>query len=99
MGTDKTKAADRQATGDKFTRDMFAWLNQVRSDPEITAAGFMVAFAISQYINRKSLKAWPSQKTLAGLARVTARAVQKTIDKLIERGHLSIEIGGGVRLG
>ncbi|WP_128970554.1 hypothetical protein [Bradyrhizobium tropiciagri] len=92
------KQAARKATGDKFTRDLFSWLNQVQADHAISAAGFVTVYIISQHINRESGKAWPSQETLYKLARVTRRGLQKIIDKLVERGHLAVEIGGGERL-
>lgn len=92
--SDKSHSSARQAST-TFTRDLFAWLNQVQGDPDITAAVFVTAYTIGQYINRTTRKAWPSQKTLAAEARVTVRGLQKAIDKLVNRGHLAVEVYGG----
>lgn len=89
--------AERPAepTSKQFTRDVFAWLDQVFADPEIPPSGFKLAFAISQHVNRKTGKAWPSQKTLGDEIGISDRATRTMLDRLRARGHLSIEVGHG----
>jgi N6-adenosine-specific RNA methylase IME4 len=60
---------------DDFTSHIFAWLHQVFADKTLHPTAFKLAFAVSQHINRKSRKAWPSLPTLASAVGITTRAV------------------------
>ncbi|WMT71074.1 helix-turn-helix domain-containing protein [Bradyrhizobium sp. Ash2021] len=82
---------------DTFTRDLFAWLNQVLADRSLPATAFMVAYRITQHINRKSGRAWPSQDTLAKATGLTVRSIRSLTDRLQEGGHLDIEPHRGRR--
>jgi hypothetical protein len=74
-----------------YTRDLFAWLDQVCADHKLPPSAFKVAYKIGQYINRKSGKAWPSQPTLAKKVGLTVRTVRDLTDQLEAAGHLEIE--------
>jgi len=39
---------------DTFTSEIFAWLRQVFADKTLHPTAFKLAFAVSQYINRKT---------------------------------------------
>lgn len=75
--------------GDPFTAAIFRWLNAVAADSTLPPAAFKLAYVISQHINRKSLKAWPSQATLKEAIGVKdERSVRRLTDALEERGYL-----------
>jgi hypothetical protein len=77
-----------------FARLRMKWLEAVQDDPQISAAGFSLTFAIARHLNRKTGDAWPSQKTLGDLARVRERQVRNLLRDLVARGHLTIKSGG-----
>jgi len=78
-----------------FARNKFVWLDQVRADPELTPLVFMLAYVLADFVNEAEGCAWPSVARLAAECRVTERGVQKVIGRLVERGHLSVELGNG----
>jgi hypothetical protein len=80
---------------DDFTRTLFTWLNQVNTDSGISATAFRLTFAISQFINRGTLEAWPGQDTLAGIIGVSERTVRNALAELVARGHLEVTPGHG----
>ncbi len=43
-----------------FARDKFAWLNQVRADPDLTPLAFMLAYILADLVNEREGCAWPS---------------------------------------
>lgn len=89
----------RCGTGDSrpgsFAREKFGWLDQVRADAELTPLAFMLAYVLANLVNEREGYAWPSVARLASECRVTERAVQKVIQRLMERGHLRVEKGLG----
>ena len=78
-----------------FTSEKFIWLNQVRADAELTPLAFMLAFVLANLVNEREGYAWPSVESLAAECHVTENGVKKVIRRLVERGHLFIELGGG----
>jgi hypothetical protein len=78
-----------------FAREKFLWLEQVRVDPELTPLAFMLAYVLGDLVNERQGFAWPSIARLADECRVTERGVQKVIRRLVERGHLAVELGNG----
>lgn len=84
-------------TGDAFTRDLFAWLNRLALDREVSPLAFRLAFVIGQHINRKTGDAWPSQQTLADAIGATDRTVRTLVDQLAGQGHLVVAPGRGPR--
>ena len=78
-----------------FAREKFLWLEQVRADPELTPLAFMLAYVLGDLVNESQGFAWPSLARLAAECRVTERGVQKVIRRLVERGHLAVELGNG----
>src|SRR5260370_35737793 len=75
---------------DDFTQRRFQWLDQVASDPEVPAAGFVLAYWIGKHIDRGSGAAWPSHPLLAAEARLTVRSIRDLSAQLEARGHLTI---------
>src|SRR5262245_206495 len=80
---------------DSHTAKIFRWLKQVDADSALHPTAFRLAFKISQYINRKTGDAWPSQATLATALGRTERAIRDVIEQLRARGHLAVEPGRG----
>jgi hypothetical protein len=73
---------------DDFTSQIFAFLRQVFADKALHPTAFKLAFAISQYVNRKTRKAWPELPTLASAAGISKRTVIRLIEGLEANGHL-----------
>jgi len=80
---------------DDFTRQKFAWLDQVHGNHSLPRGDFHVSYALSQYFNRKSGDAWPSQETLAGVTGLKRRGLQKSLQRLKKNGHLEIKVQCG----
>ena len=78
-----------------FAREKFLWLDQVRRDPELTPLAFMLAYVLADLVNEREGCAWPGITHLAAECRVTGKGVKKVIRSLVERGHLSVEVGVG----
>jgi hypothetical protein len=78
-----------------FAREKFVWLNQVRADPDLTPLAFMLAYVLSDFVNEREGCAWPGIAHLAAECHVTEKGVKKVIRSLVERGHLSVEVGVG----
>jgi DNA-binding transcriptional MocR family regulator len=75
----------------EHVRNVFAWLNQVLADHDLT--GFVVAYVVAQHINHNSGEGHPSYRRIAqktGLSKVTIIAA---VDRLEANGHLAIERG------
>ena len=76
------------------TRKFFVWLDQVKADPELSTAAFMVAYEIGQHFNaRHGGAAWPSSLTIATNIGVDKATVIRAVRRLRERGHLTVEPG------
>ena len=78
-----------------FASEKFVWLNQVRSDPELTPLAFMLAYVLADLVNEREGYAWPGIAHLAAECHVTGKGVKKVIRSLVERGHLCVEVGVG----
>ena len=78
-----------------FVREKFVWLDQVRADPELTPLAFMLAYVLANLVNEREGFAWPSVARLAAKCRATENGVKKIIRRLVEGGHLSVELGIG----
>jgi hypothetical protein len=87
----------RISASTELARDVFAWQEQIHTDREtipnakpISAFDFRLAYAITQYTNKHSRKAWPKQETLAADLGVDVRTVGRGIANLVKRGHLNV---------
>jgi hypothetical protein len=86
---------------DTFTRDLFAWLNQVKADADLPASAFKVAFELGQHANRKRfgetghLTAWPSLETIAAGIGMSPRTARGMARRLAEAGHVEVKTGHG----
>jgi len=78
-----------------FVRDKFTWLRQVRVDPDLTPLAFMLAYVLAEFVNEGKGCAWPGIARLAAECRVTERGIKKVIRRLVERGHLHVEVAVG----
>jgi hypothetical protein len=76
-------------------REKFLWLDQVHRDPELTPLAFMLAYVLADLVNEREGCAWPGIPHLAAECHVTGKGVKKVIRSLVERGHLSVEVGVG----
>jgi helix-turn-helix protein len=72
-------------------RNVFAWLNQLLGDRDLT--GFAVAFCIAQHVNHNTGEGYPSAKRIATKTGLSESTVLAAIDRLELRGHLAIERG------
>ncbi|MCA3572748.1 MAG: helix-turn-helix domain-containing protein [Aestuariivirga sp.] len=79
---------------DTFTRDRWSWLDQVSSDPALSALAFRTAYVIARYTNRQTGDAWPSLETLAKAVGATDRSVKRCIAELCDAGYLQKRRGG-----
>jgi hypothetical protein len=66
----------------EFTRDLFAWLDQVAIDPDLPASAFKVAYVIGEHVNRQSGEAWPSSRTIARACGLSQPTVIELVPKL-----------------
>ena len=78
-----------------FAREKFVWLDQVRADSELTPLAFMLAYVLANLVNEREGYAWRSVARLAAECHVTEAGVKKVIRRLVERGHVSVELGNG----
>ncbi len=78
-----------------FAREKFVWLDQVRSDPELTPLAFMLAYVLADLVNEREGCAWPGIVQLAAQCHVTGKGAKKVIRSLVVRGHLCVEAGVG----
>jgi biotin operon repressor len=86
----RSEQVHTNASGTAFVRDMFQWLRQVAADQGLPPLSARVAIVVSQYINRKTGTAWPTQETLANRLGVSRRAINRNIKALAARGHLNV---------
>jgi len=75
----------------EHTRQVFACLNQLKRDRDLSA--FVVAFEIAQHINHKSGEGYPSSTRIAKNLRLSHSTVLEAVERLEARGHLGIEHG------
>jgi hypothetical protein len=87
--------ADDKAEQRSFTSRKFDWLDAVAQDRGATHLDFRVAYFMAGLINRTSGDAWPRQATIADALDVTVRGVQLSLKRLVELGHLTVELQRG----
>jgi Helix-turn-helix domain len=80
---------------DSFTKMKFDCLVQIAMDRCLPPLASSLAIILTEYINRQSRTAWPTQETLANRLGVTIRAVQKVTKALEDKGHLSVTVARG----
>lgn len=81
---------------DDFTLVRLAWLEQVASDKGLSlCSGPVAILLVTKYMNRQQRRAWPSISLLAKVTGRNERNVRTGIASLVDRGHLTVEIGGG----
>ena len=74
---------------DDFTKNKFAWLDDLACDSETTDFTFRVAYVLaSTFLNREKRKSWQSHKTLAAVINRTEEGVRAAIRRLVKGGHL-----------
>src|SRR5882757_7922382 len=77
-----------------FVSFIFACVNQVDADPEISAQEVRLAWVISQMLNKKTRVCFPLQSTLAKHLGVSDRAIRDYVAGLVARGHLRVRHRG-----
>jgi hypothetical protein len=80
---------------DTFTRDLWAWLKQISSDPKLSALAVRVAIRLATHFNSDTGEAWPAHGTLADATGAKRNGVIHAIAALVERGHLVSEVRKG----
>jgi hypothetical protein len=80
-----------------FTKRM-DWLERVARDPDCRGLPTAVAVLLAvRYFNSTTGRAWPATATLAEALTADRRSIRRSIDTLVEAGHLERETGGGGR--
>lgn len=75
-----------------FTSHKMDWINAIAEDRRLGPIECRVAVAIGRYVNQKTLKAWPSQETIADKAGgISVRQVQRAVKRLCDTGWLTRE--------
>ena len=83
-----------QRKGDQPTARLFRWLNAIKADPRIPAAGFEVAFEIGQHFNSKyGGEAWPGYQTIADATGIAKATVIRMVRLLEATGYFKVEHG------
>jgi hypothetical protein len=85
--------SDETITKQQHTRKVFAFLDRVVADRELSAPAFKVAYVIAQHINRETGEAWCSTDTIAKRGGVAQSTVRKAVLELHERAHLDVTWG------
>jgi DNA-binding MarR family transcriptional regulator len=75
----------------EHARNVFAWLNGMKRDRDLT--GFVVAFEIAQHINHNTGQGFPGLLRIAKNLCLSHSTVLAAVDRLEARGHLAIERG------
>jgi hypothetical protein len=75
---------------DRFTADKLAWLDRVMLDPEITHFDFRFCYWIASRADRATREATAFQDTIAVALDATPRGIQKSAQRLADRGHVKI---------
>jgi hypothetical protein len=83
---------------DAYTRERFAWLDQVLADHALPEHAFRVAYAIAtHFLNRRTRDAWPGLKAIANAVGRSTRRVQDSVKALVAAGHMIAKRGGDGR--
>jgi Helix-turn-helix domain len=83
------------AMADTFTRDQFIWLRQVAADASLPPLAARIAIVLTEYFNKKTGTAWPSQATLSKHLGVSDRTIRQNIAAMAKLGHLGVEVRRG----
>jgi DNA-binding transcriptional regulator YhcF (GntR family) len=78
-----------------FAARKFTWIDRIIRDRNVPHLAARVAVLISNYLNRTSGDAWPSQGKLAADLGVARRTIQYALDALVGTGHLAVEVSRG----
>jgi hypothetical protein len=79
-----------------FTKKVFDWLRQVRTDKRVHTFDVVVALELTDYFNEdaENGRAWPSYRTIGDAINVPEKSVRRSIDRLVAGGHLHVVSGG-----
>lgn len=75
--------------------DRLRWVATVARDPSLPSAATRVAALIAQFMNSKTGRAFPSQRTLADSLGLGVEAVRRAIVAMVGAGHLIVQPGRG----
>lgn len=74
-----------------FAKHLHEWQDRVGRDPRLTGSERNIAKHLaSNYLNRETMTAWPSHKTVASDLSVSVKTVQRAMKKLAAFGFLVI---------
>jgi hypothetical protein len=89
-----TIRANASQASKNFTRQIFAWLRQVKNDHTLQPSAALLALQLTEHFNRRlGGAAWASCETLAagvGMGKTTA---VRLLHEFERRGHLKVEWG------
>ena len=80
-------------TSTEFTRYIFASLDVIAKDKDLPSAAKVVAYVISQHLNKGTNEAFPGTDVIADEAGMAKSTVRAMVDKLAEHGHYAVEFG------
>lgn len=69
----------------------FAYMNHIRDDRELRWCTKSVLLLLASYMGAKTLRAWPSQRTMADAAGVDERTIRRRIKELLEKGWIRLD--------
>lgn len=75
---------------DAFTHQKLNRLDAIRDDLGVHPTGFRVAHVLASYINAHTGLAWPKKETLSKRVGVNRNVIAGHLNKLVERGHLTL---------
>lgn len=70
--------------------------NAVLKDKSLKAADKSVYATLCMYADNRTAEAWPSRSTLMDMAGVSDKTLRNSLDRLEERGYISIKMRRGL---
>ena len=73
----------------------FEMLDAVADDARVSPGAFRLFYVlVTRFLNKRTVEAWPSQATLAGILNVGEKQIGRLIGELKEAGYLASKRGG-----
>src|SRR6476659_5425073 len=88
-------AAMRAANKQGYFRFKDDWLQRLAGNPRLSSADIAIGITLCLHMNRKTQMAWPSFDRLAACTGRNASTVWRSICRLEQEGHLTIDRGRG----
>jgi hypothetical protein len=89
-----TIQANASRASKNFTRNVFAWLRQVKNDHRLPPSAALLALQLIEHFNQRlGGTAWASCEHLAAAIGMSKATAVSLLHKLEDRGHLNVEWG------